>query len=113
MSTPVRSGYYGVGVGVGVGAGQTKADGTSFPGRFVDAAKSMQLPVVWTTNCWLPFGLTLNAVTVSMPQLNVAVSVPAGSTAPTWLLTKCQVPVPLHVAPMSLLKSAARARVTS
>jgi len=61
MSTPVRSGYYGVGVGIGVGVGvpaaQLKSDSTRFPGRFVCAFISVQLPVVSTTNCWLPFGL--------------------------------------------------------
>ena len=131
MSTPVRSACYrvgvpvgvgvavglGVGVGVGLGVGvpatQTKSDSTSFPGRFVDADRSVQVPLVTTLNCWLPFGLTLNAVTVTLPQLKFAVSVPAGSRTPTWLLTKCQTPVPLHVAPISLLKSAALAGVTN
>ena len=109
MSTPVRSGYYGVGdgvtvgVGVGVAAAQVKSDSTSFPGigepfsSKVNATLSMQLPVVWTTNCWLPFGLTLNAIAVSVPQLKTATIVAGANTAPTWLLTKCQVPVPLHV----------------
>jgi hypothetical protein len=103
-----------VGVGVGVRAAQLKSDSNSFPGRFVCAFISVQLPVVWTMNCWLPFGLTLNAVTVSVPQLNCATSVPTGCPGPTWLLTKCQVPVPLHVAPiLPGFKSAARACATA
>ena len=124
MSTPVRSGYYGVGVGVadgvGVAAAQAKSDSRRFPGRsvlvpviVVRALRSVQVPEVSTVNCWLPFGLTLNAVTVNVPQLKFAVSIPGGITVPTWLLTKCQVPFPLHVAPISLVKSAARAGVTN
>src|SRR5438876_7914440 len=110
----------GVGVGVGVEVAQSKLDSTRFPGigvtpsaRNVDALISVQVPVVSTRNCWLPFGLTLNAVTVCVPQLNVAVSVPGAPKKPTWLLTKCQLPVPLHVAPISFFKSAARACATA
>jgi hypothetical protein len=76
----------------------------------------VQSPEVSTVNCWLPFGLTLNAVTVSVPQLKTATSVAGGNTAPTWGLTKCQVPVPGQLncsAICSGLKSAARAGVTS
>ena len=125
MSTPVRSGYYGVGdgvtvgVGVGVAAAQVKSDSTSFPGigepfsSKVNATLSMQLPVVWTTNFWLPFGLTLNAVTPSVPQLKTAMRSPGGIRAPTWLLAKCQVPIPLHLMPTGSSSTAARAGVTS
>jgi hypothetical protein len=119
MSTPVRSACYrvgvpvgvgvavGVGVGVGVGLGvgvaavQFKSDSWMFPGRFEDAPKSSQLPLVTTKNCWR-FLLTTVAVTMTVPQENDTVSVPALVAPWVWLLTKCQVPFPLHVVPIWL-----------
>ena len=38
---------------------------------------------------------------------------PRSRKKPTWLWTKCQVPVPLYVAPISFFKSAARACATA
>jgi hypothetical protein len=91
MSTPVRSGYYGVAVGVGVPVTQAKVDSTRFPGRVVDAPVSVQVPLVVTRNCRTPFGLILDGPTVNVPQLKCAVGSP-GVVVPVWLLAKCQMP---------------------
>ena len=52
MSTPFRSGNYGVGEGDGdgdgdgVAAAQKRDDNTTFPGEVLDALESVQSPLV-------------------------------------------------------------------
>jgi hypothetical protein len=96
---------YGVGVGVGDGVGvgvgegvQVKSDSTSLPGRSVLALTSVQLPLVvtlyWSTLFKHFSGFTGPLLTKLPSHVNSAV---IGPQAPSvWLLTKCQLAVPLH-----------------
>jgi hypothetical protein len=99
MSTPVRSGYYGDGDTDGDGDGvadvHAVSDSTSFPGRFVDAAVSVQGLGVVIKKCWVPLLIWVAITGPIVPtQENVAVSIP-GVVVPLWLLTKCQVTKPV------------------
>src|SRR4030095_17270701 len=101
------------GAGVGVGE-QVKSDSTSLPGWSpVDALTSEQLPPVVTVY-WALLLLHLimfPSTLVKLPlQVNSAVIV-GTQEPPVWLLTKCQLPDPLHVWPAPLLRTAADAGV--
>src|SRR5262249_21646101 len=78
----------------------------------LNARISVQSLVVMATHCWL-FWLTFIGSNVTGPQLKITVSVAPGDPS-VWGLTKCQMPVPLHLVPTkSLANSAARAGVAT
>src|SRR5262249_32784947 len=87
-------------------------DSRSFPGTLpVVADSSSQSPVVAMRKWRLPDPVIWSGVavmmTVAAPQVKVAVMGP--TAPPVWLLTKCQLPVPSHVAPIPFVMSPAKA----